>query len=50
MNDRNHMRRGLQIVVFGSKYRSKRLHGDVRRELGGLSHSLALQKDCRKGM
>ena len=31
-------------VVFGSKYRTKRLYGDVRRELGELFHRLAVQK------
>ena len=34
-------------VVFSSKYRTKRLYGDVRRELGELFHRLAGQKDCR---
>lgn len=34
-------------VVFGSKYRTKRLYGDVRRELGELLRRLALQKGCQ---
>ena len=34
-------------VVFGSKYRTKRLYGDLRRELGDLLHRLAGQKGCR---
>lgn len=33
-------------VVFASKYRTKRLYGDVRRELGELLHRLARQKEC----
>ncbi|MFL5018351.1 MAG: IS200/IS605 family transposase, partial [Rhizobium sp.] len=33
-------------VVFASKYRTKRLYGDVRRELGDLLHTLARQKGC----
>ena len=33
-------------VVFASKYRTKRLYGDVRRELGDLLHNLARQKGC----
>ena len=34
-------------VVFGSKYRTKRLYGSLRRELGDLFHKLALQKGCK---
>jgi putative transposase len=34
-------------VVFASKYRTKRLYGDLRRELADLLHRLALQKGCR---
>ncbi|WP_321342596.1 IS200/IS605 family transposase [Breoghania sp.] len=34
-------------VVFSSKYRTKRLYGDLRRELRDLFVRLALQKGCR---
>jgi putative transposase len=34
-------------VVFGSKYRTKRLYGDLRLELRDLFVRLALQKGCR---
>ena len=34
-------------VVFGSKYRTKRLYGDVRRELGELLRRLAQQEVCQ---
>ena len=34
-------------IVFGSKYRTKRLYGDVRRDLGELFHRLAVQKGCK---
>jgi putative transposase len=34
-------------VVFGSKYRTKRLYGDLRLELRDLFTRLALQKGCR---
>ncbi|WP_152096742.1 IS200/IS605 family transposase, partial [Rhizobium dioscoreae] len=34
-------------IVFGSKYRTKRLYGDVRRELGELLRRLAQQKGCQ---
>ncbi|WP_445954433.1 IS200/IS605 family transposase [Thauera sp. SDU_THAU2] len=33
-------------VVFASKYRTKRLYGDARRELGDLLHTFARQKGC----
>ncbi len=33
-------------IVFGSKYRTKRLYGDLRRELRDLFHKLAQQKGC----
>ncbi len=33
-------------VVFSSKYRTKRLYGDLRRELGEQLHTLARQKGC----
>ena len=33
-------------VVFGSKYRTKRLYGDLRKELVPLFHKLAQQKGC----
>ena len=33
-------------VVFASKYRTKRLYGNVRRESGDLLHNLARQKGC----
>ena len=33
-------------VVFGSKYRTKRLYGDLRNELRDLFHKLAQQKGC----
>ena len=33
-------------IVFASKYRTKRLYVDVRRELGELLHRLARQKEC----
>ena len=33
-------------VVFASKYRTKRLYGDLRRELRDLFSRLALQKGC----
>ena len=34
-------------VVFGSKYRTKRLYGELRLELRDLFTRLALQKGCR---
>lgn len=34
-------------VVFGSKYRTKRLYGDLRLELRDLFVRLSLQKGCR---
>ncbi len=34
-------------VVFGSKYRTKRLYGELRQELVPLFHKLALQKGCK---
>ena len=34
-------------VVFTSKYRTKRLYGDIRTELRDLLVKLALQKGCR---
>lgn len=34
-------------VVFGSKYRRKRLYGDLRMELRDLFTRLTLQKGCR---
>ncbi len=34
-------------IVFGSKYRTKRRYGDVRRELGDLLRRLAQQKGCQ---
>jgi putative transposase len=33
-------------IVFSSKYRTKRLYGDLRRELRDLFHKLAQQKGC----
>src|SRR3984957_8946951 len=34
-------------VVFSSKYRTKRLYGDLRKELRDLFVKLSLQKGCR---
>ena len=34
-------------VVFSSKYRTKRLYGDLRRELRDIFVKLSLQKGCR---
>jgi putative transposase len=34
-------------VIFIPKYRRRALFGAIRRELGGVFHRLALQKDCR---
>jgi putative transposase len=34
-------------VVFLPKYRRKQLYGVVKRELGGVFHRLASQKECR---
>ena len=34
-------------VVFGSKYRTKRLYGNLRSELKEIFHKLAMQKGCR---
>lgn len=33
-------------VVFGSKYRTKRLYGQLRADLRDLFHRLAIQKGC----
>ncbi|MDH7785265.1 putative transposase [Ochrobactrum sp. 19YEA23] len=49
--DDNHLTHATWVcqyhVVFGSKYRTKRLYGDLRLELRDLFVRLSLQKGCR---
>ncbi|KAB2692410.1 transposase [Stenotrophomonas sp. HMSC10F06] len=49
--DDNHLTHATWVcqyhVVFGSKYRTKRLYGDLRLELRDLFIRLSLQKGCR---